>query len=90
MSAPMPFLSDEEVAGICEPLSMPAAQCRHLAGLGLLVKRKPNGRPLVARSEFERVLGAQRMDSAKNDPTRGPNVTALREHLEKRKHGPRA
>jgi hypothetical protein len=40
-----PFLTDDEIAGICEGLSLPGAQCRHLARLGLLVNRKPNGRP---------------------------------------------
>lgn len=54
-SALPPFLTDAELAGICEGVTLPGAQCRHLERLGLLVKRKPNGRPLVARSEFERV-----------------------------------
>lgn len=87
----LPFLSDEEVAGICSPLTTPAAQCRHLTRLGLLVKQKPSGRPLVARSEFERVLGAGRFAAAQNDGSMrtAPNVTGMREHLEKRKHGPR-
>lgn len=83
-----PYLTDAEIAGICEGVSLPAAQCRHLARLGLLVNRKPNGRPLVARSEFERVLGAGRFGSAQNDASAGPNVVGLMQHLAKRKtHG---
>ena len=53
---PAMFLSDTEIAEICAPLVMPAAQRRYLTSLGLLVRAKPNGRPLVARGEFERVL----------------------------------
>ena len=48
------FLSDAEVAEICAPLTQPAAQIRYLRReLGLQVKQKPNGKPLVLRSSFE-------------------------------------
>ena len=87
MSA-LPFLSDDEIANLCEGLQLPGAQCRYLSRLGLLVNRKPNGRPLVARSEFERVLGAGRFGSAQKDASGGPNVASLMAHLSKRKsHG---
>lgn len=87
-SLPPPFLTDAEIAGICDGVQVPGVQCRHLARLGLLVKRKPNGRPLVARSEFERVLGADRFGKAQNNASAGPNVTSLMQHLAKRKpHG---
>ncbi len=86
-AAPPPFLTAEEINGICQPLTMPAAQCKYLAGLGLLVKRKPNGHALVARSEFERVMGAERFGRAQNDAHNGPNVTGMLEHLNRRKHG---
>ena len=55
-----PFLSDAEIAQMCEPLIMSSAQIRYLRGLGLMVAEKPSGRPLLARSEVERVLGAAR------------------------------
>lgn len=87
----MPFLTDEEIAGICDPLVMPAAQRRYLStNLGLMVKEKPGGKPLVARSEFERVLGAQRL--ALDDGSQiGPNVAAVRERWANRKsHGTQA
>lgn len=88
LPAPPPFLTDDEIAGICDGLSLPGAQCRHMERLGLLVRRKPNGRPLVARSEFERVLGAGRFEKAQNDPSAGPNVIGLTALLAKRKqHG---
>lgn len=88
MSEPLPFLSDAEIAALCDGLVLPGAQCRYLGRLGLLVNKKPNGRPLVARSEFERVLGAGRFGKAQNDASAGPNVTAMNEFLAKRKpHG---
>jgi hypothetical protein len=87
----LPFLSDEEITRLCDGLQLPGAQCRYLSRLGLLVNRKPNGRPLVARSEFERVLGAGRFGKAQNDAAPGPNVANLMEHLAKRKtHGKKA
>jgi hypothetical protein len=49
-----PFLTDAEIAEICTPLIAPSTQIRYLARLGLIVNRKPNGKPLVARGEFER------------------------------------
>jgi len=83
-----PFLSDAEISDVCAPLQMPSAQCRYLEGLGLLVKRKPNGKPLLARSEIERVLGADRFGrAAQNDPNTGPNVVGLQQWSRGRKHG---
>ncbi|RTZ39961.1 DUF4224 domain-containing protein [Candidimonas sp. SYP-B2681] len=79
-----PILSDEEIRIICDPLQQPIAQIRFLRSLGLLVNRKPNGRALVARSEFERVLGAQRF--APDDSARiGPNLEAIRERWANKK-----
>lgn len=73
-----PYLTDEEIAGICDPLVMPAAQRRYLARLGLLVQAKPNGRPLVARSEFERVLGAGRFGQQAQNVAPQPDWKTLR------------
>jgi len=61
MTAALPFLSDAELQALCDGLEQPAAQLRYLKRLGLHVERKPNGRPLLMRSELERVLGAGRM-----------------------------
>lgn len=83
----LPFLTDAEIAGICDPLVMPGAQRRHLKRLGLHVEEKPNGRPLVARSEFERVLGAGRLTAARQAPT--GDVEALRARW-RSKHGAQA
>ena len=60
MIAASPWLSDDEVRDLCAPLVQPAAQRRFLAEqLKLYVRSKKNGRPLIARTELERVLGAQ-------------------------------
>lgn len=58
------YLTDDEVAEICEPLVNAAAQYKYITSkLGMHAGKKPNGRPLVARSEFERVMGADRLQS---------------------------
>lgn len=80
MTAALPFLADAEVAALCDGLERPAAQLRYLRGLGLHVERKPNGRPLLMRSELERVLGAGRMmpaNDSKQPAGREPDMGAL-------------
>lgn len=50
-----PVLSDSEVDDICAGLKQNAAKVRYLSGvLHVPVQRKPNGRPLVLRSDWER------------------------------------
>lgn len=85
-----PFLTDAEIAAICDPLVMPAAQRRYLARLGLLVQAKPSGRPLVARSEFERVLGASRFGAqqAQNADFK-PDIQAFLKVVSGGKRGPK-
>lgn len=61
-------LTDAELADICAPLRQGAAQVRYLRQLGVPVARKPNGRPLVKRCDWER---AQNATKAAN----GPNWT---------------
>lgn len=87
-SAP-PWLTPEEIAGVCTPLKQAAAQARFLQSLGLTVRTKPNGAPLVMRPHLEDVLGYQ----AKPQPERRsqrvgvvkPNHAALIEHFQQRK-----
>ncbi|MGN6581025.1 MAG: hypothetical protein ACTHJ1_13730 [Bordetella sp.] len=87
-----PFLTDAEIADICAPLQQPAAQLRYLHRLGLNVKRKPNGRPLVGRADFEYVMGGRKQPIA--DPTPPPvqpDVEALRAYFaQKKRHGKQA
>lgn len=83
----MPYLTDDEIAEICAPLVNPSAQVRYLQRLGLLVNRKPNGKPLVARKEFERVLVGRSDDVVKNSGTGTPNRQALINLLGRQKYG---
>lgn len=86
-----PYLTDSEVLAMCEPLKQPAALCRYLMGLGLKVVTKPNGRPLILRTELDRVLGASRLDQSPKATNATPNAEALRAHLKaRRNHGAKA
>ena len=62
-----PWLTDIEIDALCDGLVQPAAMCKYLKAQGLAVRRKPNGRPLVLRSNVEEVLGGL---PAKRKPTR--------------------
>ena len=48
-----PWLSAPEISDLCAGLKQPAAQRRYLKSLGLVVKSKPNGQPIVFRSDIE-------------------------------------
>lgn len=76
---PKPYLTEAELAEICAPLVTPAAQRRYLERLGLIVKVKPNGRPLVARGEFERVLIGRQAEQAIGGSASHPNRAALQQ-----------
>lgn len=50
----LPWLSAEEVADLCRPLTQPAAQSRFLKDVfGIEAKRKPDGSLLVMRAQIE-------------------------------------
>ncbi len=50
----LPYLTDDEIDGICEGYTQSAAKVRFLKRMGLPVERKPNGRPLVRRCDWNR------------------------------------
>lgn len=89
VSLTAPYLTDDEIADLCAPLVMPAAQARVLERMGFLVKKRPNGRPVVARCEFERVMsGGQAMAGAEqNQPAEVGSVADLQAWARKRKGG---
>lgn len=89
MSA-LPFLSDEEIAAICAPLVVPGYQVKFLTKLGLVVHRKPNGKPLVARGEFERVLIGRRPEPEQNAQPGQPDRAALLKVIRGGKRGAQA
>lgn len=68
-----PWLTDDEIANLCDGLVQAAAQARFLRRLGLTVRLKPNGKPLVMRAEIE----AMGTPAAKQPQKRGPNRAAL-------------
>lgn len=84
-----PWLSDAELAELCAPLEQPAAQVRWLKSEGYHVTRRPNGRPLLMRSELERVAGAARLQ-AQNAGARQPDRGALMQVLRGGKRGTQA
>lgn len=81
-----PYLTEVEIAAICEPLIAPSAQIRYFKKLGMLVNRKPNGKALVARSEFKRVLVGNKPDLANS--AKGLNTAALLHLFQGKRHGP--
>lgn len=91
LEAAPPYLRDWEIEEICRPLVQNAARIRFLKeGLGLFVKTTPGGAPLVARSEYERVLGAGRVGLKAENRQAGsqPDVAAAAALLNnRRRHG---
>ncbi len=56
----LPYLTDDEIDGICAGLTQSAAKVRYLRDvLRVPVERKPNGRPLVRRVDWERAQNAK-------------------------------
>lgn len=51
-------LSDAEIDSICDGYVQNAAKIRYLRAMGLMVHRKPNGRPLVNRAHYDAVMGS--------------------------------
>lgn len=52
----MTDLEDAEIDSICAGLVQNAAKVRYLRGLGLTVRQKPNGKPLVNRAHYDAVM----------------------------------
>lgn len=50
-------LTDAEIDEICAGLVQNCAKVRHLRRLGLIVRQKPNGKPLVNRKHYDAVMG---------------------------------
>jgi len=61
-------LTDNEIDNICDGYVQSAAKVRFLRSMGLVVRRKPNGRPLVNRAHYDSVTGcAAAIAGAKSD-----------------------
>lgn len=87
----LPYLTDDEISEICAPLRMAGAQCRYLRDkLGFVVKTKPNGKPLVARGEFERVLVGRQDEQSTKSAASQPNRDKLLKLVNGGRHGSQA
>jgi hypothetical protein len=51
-----PWLTDEEIDDLCDGRRQNAARIRFLRSLGLTVRLKPNGKPIVERGHAQDVL----------------------------------
>ncbi len=65
-----PWLSDAEIADLCAGLKQAAAQTKYLQRLGLAVRLKPNGRPLVFRADLAALSGQNAKKPLKREPNR--------------------
>lgn len=72
-----PYLTDEEIREIASPLKQPAAISRWLSDQGFVIKRKPNGMPLVSRAHFESSLAQNGDGAADGARESGPDVVAF-------------
>lgn len=52
----MTDLDDAEIDSICAGLVQNAAKVRYLRRMGLTVRQKPNGKPLVNRAHYDAVM----------------------------------
>ena len=60
-------LTNTEIDNICQGLTQNAAMVRHLRNMGLHVRQKPNGRPLVNRAHYDTVTAGLK-ESSMNEP----------------------
>jgi hypothetical protein len=70
-----PWLAQSEVDDLCEPLKQHAAQLRFIRSLGITVREKPNGAPLVMRNHFEEKMNP--VGKSRKPPKTEPNRTGL-------------
>ncbi len=70
-----PWLSQDEIDDLCSPLKQHAAQIRFIRGLGITVREKPNGAPLVMRTHFEETMS--QIGKARKPIKTEPNRAAL-------------
>jgi hypothetical protein len=63
----MTDLDDSEIDSICDGLVQNAAKVRYLRAMGLTVRQKPNGKPLVNRAHYDAVTqGSKKPAKASN------------------------
>ena len=65
-------LTDTEIDDICGGLTQNCSKVRYLERLGLTVRQKPNGKPLVSRTHYELVMGIGQAAAQANSASNGP------------------
>ena len=68
----MTDLTDAEIDAICAGLVQNAARVRYLKRMGLVVRQKPNGRPLVNRAHYDAVTSGHAHGKKKIESGREP------------------
>lgn len=63
----MTDLTDPEIDNICDGYIQNAARVRYLRSLGLTVRQKPNGRPLVNRAHYDAMMGCVAVSAEQSD-----------------------
>lgn len=58
---------DHVIDEACAGLTQGAAKVRYLRGLGLTVRTKPNGQPLVTQAHYDEVMGTQKATTTKQN-----------------------
>jgi hypothetical protein len=71
-----PWLDQSEINNLCEPLKQHAAQIRFIRQLGITVREKPNGSPLVMRAHFEEKMNPA--GKTRKSGKTAPNSSGLR------------
>jgi hypothetical protein len=69
-------LTDDEVDSICAGLRQNHARVRFLQFLGLTVRQKPNGRPLVNREHYNAVMNGKATAASNSPQFDGPRWSA--------------
>ena len=67
-----PDLTDAEIDDICAGLVQNHARMRYLQRMGLTVRQKPNGKPLVNRSHYDAVMNGHQFQVTRPHAGRGP------------------
>jgi len=73
----MTDVPDSDIDNICQGYTQNAAKIRHLRRMGLVVRTKPNGRPLVNQKHYDAVTSA-RQDQSTGTPVSGANMNQPR------------
>jgi hypothetical protein len=75
----LPYLSDNELREIANPLRQPAAIVRWFKREGFEVRTKPNGMPLISRTNFDLVMSGHAVTATESSADAGntPNVAAF-------------